>query len=96
MELRARIDFSGSVRFDVRGEDTAAVAEEAAARGAPSVSFFCLRERTAVLSAYQGRCASSITAGSSSRISGRTGKKRMADSAEPAGGFSAFRAAVSI
>ena len=32
MELRARIDFSGSVRFDVRGEDTAAVAEEAAAR----------------------------------------------------------------
>ena len=33
MELRARIDFSGSVRFDVRGEDTAAVAEEAAAGG---------------------------------------------------------------
>lgn len=32
MELRARIDFSGSVRFDVRGGDTAAVAEEAAAR----------------------------------------------------------------
>nr|DAE71812.1 MAG TPA: hypothetical protein [Bacteriophage sp.] len=62
----------------------------------PSVSFSCLRERTAELSAYQGRCASSITAGSSSRKSGRTGKKRMADSAEPAGGFSAFRPAVSI
>ena len=25
MELRARIDFSGSVRFDVRGEDTGAL-----------------------------------------------------------------------
>lgn len=32
MELRARIDFSGAVRFDVRGEDAAAVAKEAAAR----------------------------------------------------------------
>ena len=32
MELSARIDFSGSVRFCVRGQDAAAVAKEAAAR----------------------------------------------------------------
>lgn len=96
MELRARIDFSGSVRFDVRGEDTAAVAEEAAARAGALRLLFLLEGEDGRPLRISGPCASSITAGSSSRISGRTGKKRMADSAEPAGGFSAFRAAVSI
>ena len=54
MRLRARVDFSGSVRFEAKGADTAAAAKEAAHRADALRLVFVLLEKDGRTSRVSG------------------------------------------